>query len=64
VTGATGSLLLARMLRGFLAAEVSPLDPLAFGAMVATLLITSGAAVYLPARSSTRVDPLTTLRHE
>jgi len=59
-----GSLLTPRLLRGFLAAGVSPLDPLAFAAMLATLLVTAAASVYLPSRRAARVDPLASLRHE
>jgi predicted permease len=64
VLGITGSLLLTRVLQGFLAANISPLDPLAFAAMAATLLVTTMCAVYFPARRATRVDPMVTLRHE
>ena len=51
-------LALMRVLRGFLAAGVSPFDPLAFAAMPATLLVTATAAVYFPSRRATRVDPM------
>jgi predicted permease len=64
VIGVAGSLLLTRVLQGFLAADISPLDPLAFVAMVVTLLVTTMFAVYFPARRATRVDPMVTLRHD
>jgi ABC-type lipoprotein release transport system permease subunit len=48
----------------FLAADVSPLDPLAFAAMIATLVLTAGLTVYFPARRATKVDPRIALRHE
>ncbi|MGH9851883.1 MAG: ABC transporter permease, partial [Blastocatellia bacterium] len=62
--GVLGSLALMRLLHGFLAAGVSPLDPLAFAAMVGTLVISAVIAVYFPARRAARVDPMITLRHE
>jgi len=64
VLGTVGSLALTRVLRGFLAAGVSPFDPLAFAAMAGTLLVTATMAVYFPAQRATRVDPMVTLRHE
>jgi predicted permease len=64
VIGMASALALTRLLSGFLAAGISPLDPLAFGAMLATLLVTTAASVYFPARRAARVDPLVTLRHE
>ncbi|MGH9937916.1 MAG: FtsX-like permease family protein, partial [Blastocatellia bacterium] len=64
VVGAAGAVALTRLLGGFLAAGVSPLDPLAFVAMLATLLVTAAASVYFPSRRAARVDPLVTLRHE
>ena len=64
VIGAVGALALTRLLRGFLAAGISPLDPLAFAAMLVTLLITAATSVYFPSRRAARVDPLASLRHE
>jgi len=64
VIGVAGALFATRLLGGFLAADISPLDPLAFAAMLATLLITAAASVYFPSRRAARVDPLATLRHE
>jgi hypothetical protein len=62
--GGAGALALTRLLRGYLAAGISPLDPLAFAAMLATLLVTAAASVYFPSRRAARVDPLASLRHE
>jgi len=62
--GVAGALLATRLLRGFLAADISPLDPVAFVAMLATLLFTAAASVYFPSRRAARVDPLESLRHE
>jgi predicted permease len=62
--GIVGSLALTRLLGGFLAAGISPLDPLAFAAMVVTVVVTAAIAVYFPARRAARVDPMVTLRHE
>src|SRR5262249_40762395 len=64
VIGAVGALALTRLLRGFLAAGISPLDPLAFAAMLVTLLVTAATSVYFPSRRAARVDPLASLRHE
>src|SRR5262249_15976135 len=47
--GVVGALMLRRFLHGFLTADVSPLDPLAFAAMLVTLLLTTVAVVYFPA---------------
>jgi ABC-type lipoprotein release transport system permease subunit len=64
VIGTVCSLALNRLLVGFLAAGVSPFDPLAFAAMLATMLVTSATSVYFPARRATHVDPMMTLRSE
>jgi predicted permease len=64
VIGAVGASALTRLLRGFLAAGISPLDPLAFAAMLVTLLVTATTSVYFPSRRAARVDPLASLRHE
>jgi predicted permease len=54
---ALASQLLTRYLYG-----VSPLDPVAYGAAVATVAGAALAASYLPARRATRLDPVKTLR--
>jgi putative ABC transport system permease protein len=64
VMGIGGALLATRLLSGFLTAGISPLDPPAFVAMLATLLVTTAASVYFPSRRAARVDPLASLRHE
>ena len=44
--------------------QVTPEDPATFAAVAAMLALTGLAAVIVPAFRATRVDPLTTLRHE
>ncbi|HKQ79885.1 MAG TPA: FtsX-like permease family protein [Blastocatellia bacterium] len=58
------SMALNRLLIGFLAAGVSPLDPMAFAAMLVTMLVTSAASVYFPTRRAGKVAPLLALRHD
>jgi putative ABC transport system permease protein len=55
----TGTRLLASEIAG-----VSVTDPWTFGAVSAFVMAVGLAACYLPARRSTRVDPMTALRHE
>jgi len=55
--------LVARLMQGFLF-EVSPFDPLVFGAASALLAFTALLACWLPARRATKVDPLVALRQE
>lgn len=42
--------------------EVAPLDPAAFGATAALLLMVAALAAWVPARRAMRVDPITVLR--
>ena len=44
--------------------EVSPTDPLTFGAVLAVLAAAGLAASYIPARRATKVDPIVVLRYE
>ncbi|HEY9227242.1 MAG TPA: FtsX-like permease family protein, partial [Gemmatimonadaceae bacterium] len=57
VVGALGSRLLSAMLFG-----MNPLDPIAYGGVVALLVLVAIAACYVPARRATRVDPLVALK--
>jgi len=44
--------------------QVSPRDPMAFGLAVATLLLVSAAACWIPARRAMRVNPIDALRFD
>ena len=44
--------------------QTSPRDPLVLAGVIATLLVASVAAVLLPARRATRVDPVVALRSD
>jgi predicted permease len=57
------ALLLTRLL-GYLLYQVSPRDPLAFGAAFAVMTVASIAACFLPAWRATRTDPMRALRAE
>jgi putative ABC transport system permease protein len=59
--GLAAALAATRLLRSQLF-EVSPTDPAALGASVATLGAVALLASWLPARRATRVDPMTALR--
>jgi putative ABC transport system permease protein len=63
IAGIAAALGLTRLLKSLLY-EVSATDPLIFGAVSIALLAVSLAAMYIPARRATRVDPLDALRHE
>jgi predicted permease len=54
---------LARLISGLLFG-ISPLDPIAFGATVTTLVLITIVASYVPARRATNVSPVTALRTE
>jgi putative ABC transport system permease protein len=61
--GIAGALGLTRLLKTLLY-EVSATDPLIFAAVSMGLILVSLAAMFIPARRATRVDPLEALRHE
>ncbi|HEY6385427.1 MAG TPA: ABC transporter permease [Candidatus Acidoferrum sp.] len=63
ITGIAGALALTRLLKSLLY-EVSATDPLIFGAVSVGLMAVSLAAMYIPARRATQVDPLEALRQE
>jgi len=44
--------------------ETRPMDFATYAGAAALLLVAALAACYLPARTATRVDPITILRHE
>lgn len=54
---------LGRMLKIILF-QVTPLDPLVYGATIAVLVLSAVAASLVPARRATRVDPMVALRYE
>jgi ABC-type antimicrobial peptide transport system permease subunit len=58
--GAAGA---ARLVSGLLYG-VSPLDPVAFSVVPLTLVAVAAAAVYLPARRASAVDPMRALKSE
>ncbi len=59
--GLAAAVAVTRFLRTFLA-EVSPLDPLTFGIVLAGLATVAALAVFVPTKSASAVDPATTLR--
>jgi macrolide transport system ATP-binding/permease protein len=61
--GAVASIALARLAQGLLY-EVSPHDPLAFGAAFIVMMLASLAACFFPARRASRTDPMVALRYE
>jgi predicted permease len=61
--GLAGSLAVTRLLSSMFF-EVGTGDPMTLIVTVGMLAATGGAAAWLPARRATRVDPVTTLRHE
>jgi putative ABC transport system permease protein len=61
--GLAASLLLTKQMTAILY-NVTPHDPLTFGAIAALLALVALAANYFPARRATKVDPMTALRYE
>jgi putative ABC transport system permease protein len=63
VAGTAGALALTQTIRSLLF-EVSATDPIIFASIPILLVTVALAACYVPARRSSRVDPLVALRHE
>jgi putative ABC transport system permease protein len=61
--GVCGALGLTRVLAKFLF-EVKPGDPATLATVALTLIVTTLAACYIPARRASRVDPMVALRYE
>ena len=61
--GMAGALALTRSIQKMLF-ETQPMDFATYAGVAALLLVAALAACYLPARTATRVDPVTILRHE
>jgi predicted permease len=61
--GLTAAWALTRLMKAVLY-DVSPLDPLTYGAVSAGLILVAALASYLPARKAASVDPAQTLRAE
>ncbi len=51
-------------LMGTLLFEITPSDPVTFGAVIVLLTTVTLIACFLPARRAARVDPMVALRHE
>ena len=63
ICGLAASLLLTRLMRAVLF-EVSPADPMAYGAAFVALVLAAAIGSYLPARRAGKVDPVEALRAE
>lgn len=61
--GLAGALALTRLMTTLLF-EVSPTDPVTFGAVAFCVIVATLLACYIPARRATTVDPLIALRYE
>ena len=63
VAGIAGAVAIARLLSGLLFG-IGAADPSAIAAVAAVLAMSAAAAMYVPARRASRVDPLVALRSE
>jgi putative ABC transport system permease protein len=61
--GLAGALTLTRLMTSLLY-EVSPTDPITFGAVALCVILATLLACYIPARRAMKVDPLVALRYE
>jgi len=61
--GLIGALLVNRLLLGLLF-EVTPTDPATLSAVTVLLVVVAAAASFIPARATTRIDPVVALRAE
>jgi putative ABC transport system permease protein len=63
IAGTLAAAVVSRAMRGMLF-DVSPADPMTYGAVLAIFAATACAALIIPARRALSVDPLTALRAE
>ncbi|MGH9322206.1 MAG: ABC transporter permease [Vicinamibacteria bacterium] len=63
LVGVAGAAMAGRLLRSLLF-EIAPSDPITYVAVLCGLVLTAVAAVYIPARRASRLDPAQVLRAE